>query len=446
MKIVIAGAGDIGFHLAQLLALEQQDIILIDTNQEVLDYVTTHLDVITIKGDSSSVPVLDEAGVRNAGLFLAVTTSEKTNLLAAILAKKLGAKQTIARINNREYLADITKDHFKQLGIDSLICPRQLAAQEIARLIRQASLTDIFDFEKGKISVIGFMLDESSPLVDLTIREIANNNPEVPFKPIAVLRNYQTIIPRGNFRLQGKDHIYCITKNDTIDQVIKFVGKDLVNVKNIMIVGGTDVGQATAQLLEEDYNVTLVEKDKECCKYLAESLDNTLIIKADPGNVELLKEEGLENMDAFIALTPNSETNIITSLMAEDAGVFKTIALVNNTDYTHISQNIGIDTIINKKLIAANNIFRFVRKGKVEAITSLHGVSAEIIEFVIEKNNRITKYRLKDLHFPSKAVIAGVIRGEESLIPDGNFILQLNDKVIVFALPEAISKVEELFR
>ena len=213
-----------------------------------------------------------------------------------------------------------------------------------------------------------------------------------------------------------------------------------------MIVGGTDVGQTTAQLLEKDYNVTIVDQSKETCKHLAENLDNTLIIKANPGNVELLKEEGLENMDAFIALTPNSETNIITSLMAEDAGVFKTIALVDNTDYTHISQNIGVDTIINKKLIAANNIFRFVRKGKVEAITSLHGVKAEIIEFIIQKNNRITKYRLKDLHFPYKAMIGGVIRGEESLIPDGNFQLQLHDKVIVFTLPEAISKVEEMFR
>jgi trk system potassium uptake protein TrkA len=446
MKIVIAGAGDIGFHLAKLLALEQQDIILIDTNQEVLDYVATHLDVSIIKGDSSSVSILNEAGVKNANLFLAVTTSEKNNLITAILAKKLGAKQTIARVNSREYLSEITKGHFAELGVDSLISPRQLAAQEIARLIRQVSLTDIFDFEKGKISVIGFMLDESSPLVDQTIREIDDNNPDVPFKPIAILRNHQTIIPRGDIKLHGKDHIYCITKNDTIDDVVKFVGKDLVRVKNIMIVGGTDVGQITAQLLEEEYNVTLVDKSKETCKQLAENLNNTLIIKADPGNVELLKEEGLKNMDAFIALTPNSETNIITSLMAEDAGVFKTIALVDNTDYTHISQNIGIDTIINKKLIAANNIFRFVRKGKVEAITSLHGVNAEIIEFVIQKNNRITKNELKDLHFPKKALIAGVIRGEESLIPDGNFQLQLHDKVIVFALPEAISKVEELFR
>ncbi len=446
MKIVIAGAGDIGFHLAKLLALEQQDIILIDINQEVLDYVATHLDVITIKGDSASITVLNDSGVRNADLFLAVTTSEKNNLVTAILAKKLGAKQTIARVNSREYLSEITKEHFAQLGVDSLISPRQLAAQEIVRLIHQVSLTDIFDFEKGKISVIGFMLDDHSPLVDQTIRDIDKSDPEVPFKPIAILRNHKTIIPKGDTKLHGKDHIYCITKNDTIDQVVKFVGKDLVKVKNIMIVGGTDIGLTTAHLLENEYNVTLVDKDKETCKQLAENLDNTLIVKGDPGNVELLKEEGLENMDAFIALTPNSETNIITSLMAEDAGVFKTIALVNNTDYTHISQNIGIDTIINKKLIAANNIFRFVRKGKVEAITSLHGVNAEIIEFIIQKNNRMTKHSLKDLHFPSKAVIAGVIRGEESLIPDGNFKMQLYDKVIVFALPEAISKVEELFR
>ncbi len=446
MKIVIAGAGDIGFHLAKLLSIEQQDIVLIDTNQEVLEYVSTHLDVITIKGDSSSVVVLNEAGVKNADLLLAVTTSEKTNLVTAILAKKMGAKQTIARVNTSEYLSGVAKEHFVQLGIDSLFSPRQLAAQEIARLIRQVSLTDIFDFEKGKISVIGFIVDEFSRLVDQTVREIGESNPRILFKPIAILRNHKTFIPRGDFRIHEKDHIYCITKNDSIDDIVKFVGKDLMKVKNIMIVGGSDVGLITAQLLENDYNISIVEKDKETCKLLAESLNNTLIIKADPGNVELLKEEGLENMDAFIALTPNSETNIITSLMAEDAGVRKTIALVNNTDYTHISQNIGIDTIINKKLIAANNIFRFVRKGKVEAITSLHGVNAEIIEFIIQKNNRITKNPLKELHFPLSAVIGGVIRGEESIIPDGNFQLQFNDRVIVFALPEAISKVEDLFR
>lgn len=446
MKIVIAGAGDIGFHLAQLLTFEQNDIILIDTNQEVLDYARTHLDVITIKGDSSSVGILEEAQIQNVGLVLAVTTSEKNNLITAILAKKMGARQTIARVNNSEYLEEDQKKRFAELGIDSLISPRQLAAQEIVRLVHQCSLTDIFDFEKGKLSVIGFTLDDSSPLVNRSIRAVDNANPNIDFNVIAILRDYRTIIPRGNTVLLRSDHVYCITRNEEIDDLVTFVGKDVVKVKNVMIIGGTDVGQTTAKLLEDTYNVTLVEKHKEMCKHLAEQLDNTLIIKGDPGNIELLKEEGLERMDAFIALTPNSETNIIASLMAEDCGVYKTIALVDNIDYTRISQNIGVDTLINKKLIAANNIFRFVRKGKIKAITSLHGVDAEIIEFVIHKNNRLTRKTLRALHFPEKALIAGVIRGEESIIPNGDFQLQVEDKVIVFTLPEAIPKVEELFR
>ncbi len=446
MKIIIAGAGDIGFHLAQLLVYEQKNIILIDTNQEVLDYARTHLDVITIRGDSSSVAILEEAGVEKAGLLLAVTTSEKNNLVTAILAKKMGARQTIARVNNNEYLAPEQKQRFQELGIDSLISPRQLAAQEVVRLVHQCSLTDIFDFEKGQLSVIGFTLDDSSPLINRKIREIDAANPDIPFHVMAILRGHKTLIPRGDHYLRRSDHVYCITKNESIDQVIKFVGKDLVKVKNVMIIGGTDVGHTTARLLEKEYNVTLVEDRKDICKQLAETLRDTLIIKGNPGNIELLKEEGLEKMDAFIALTPNSETNILASLMAEECGVYKTIALVDNIAYTHISQNIGVDTIINKKLIAANNIFRFVRKGNIEAITSMHGVDAEVIEYVIHKSNRLTKRSLRELHFPEKAIIGGVIRGDQSLIPNGDFQMQVGDKVIVFTMHEAIGKVEELFR
>lgn len=212
-----------------------------------------------------------------------------------------------------------------------------------------------------------------------------------------------------------------------------------------MILGGTDLGIATAKRLEDEYNVTLIEKDKERCKRISEQLNNSLIINGEPSNIELLEEEGLSRMDAFIALSDNSETNIIASLTAKNHGVYKTIAQVENKEYIHISQNIGVDTLINKKLIAANNIFRFVRKGQVEAITSLHGVDAEIIEFVVHKSNQITKKPLKELHFPKTALIGGVIRGEETLIPDGEFQLQLEDKVIIFALPEAINKLEKLF-
>jgi trk system potassium uptake protein len=217
-------------------------------------------------------------------------------------------------------------------------------------------------------------------------------------------------------------------------------------VKNIMILGGTELSRATAQRLENDYNVTLVIKDKDCCKKFAEVLPKTLIINGDFSNINLLVEEGLDNMDACIALAGNSETNIIASLTAKNHGVYKTIALVENKEYVHISQNIGVDTLINKKLIAANNIFRFVRKGKVEAITSLHGVDAEVIEFVVHRKNQLTRKPIRDLPFPKVALIGGVIRGEESYFPNGDFQLEVGDKVIVFALPDAIGKLEQLFR
>ena len=446
MKIVIAGAGDVGFHLAELLAYEDKDIVLIDTDQDVLDYASTHLDVLTIKGDSASPQVLENADVERANLFLAVTTSEKTNLVSAILAKKLGARQTIARVNSSEYLEEANKAMFRELGIDTLISPQELAAAEIARLVKQCSFTDIFEFENGKISLAGITLEESSRLVNVPLSNFSQYCKDDSVRPIAILRGHQTIIPRGDTVLRRGDHVYFISKSDNIDEINQLVGKRKVQLRNVMIIGGTPLARATAKRLENDYNVTLIEKEKEVCKALADELKNTLVIHGDAGNITLLEEEGLSRMDAFIALSPNSETNIIASLTAKNYGVFRTIAQVESKEYTHISQNIGVDTLINKKLIAANNIFRFVRKGRIEAITSLHGVDAEVIEFVVTKSNQLTKKNLRDLHFPKTALIGGIIRGEESLIPNGDFRLEVNDKVIVFALPEAISKVEQLFR
>ncbi len=446
MKIVIAGAGDVGFHLAELLAFENQDIILIDENQEVLDYAATHLDVMTLRGDSASIKVLRQADVNSASLFLAVTTSEKNNLMTAILAKQLGAKQTIARVKNREYLADEQLELFKKLGVDNLISPRSLAAKELTRLVSQCSFTDIFEFEDGKINLVGLTLDDYSPLVSRSLNEIQDKNLQNTILPIAILRGHQTIIPRGDTVLRRNDHIYFISKASCIKDVEDFVGRKHVEVKNVMIVGGSGLAYEAALSLQKDYNVKLVEKNKNRCKLLAEHLDNTLIIHGNASNIDLLESEGLSRMDVFIALTGNNETNIIACLTAKNRGVYKTIAQVENKEYTHISQNIGVDTLINKKLIAASNIFRFVRKGHIEAITALHGVDAEVIEYSIDKENQLTKKSLKDLHFPDTAIIGGVIRGEESLIPDGNFQLQKGDKVIIFALPESISRLEKLFR
>lgn len=445
MRIIIAGAGDIGFHLARLLSHEQQDIVLIDMDDEVLHYAATHLDVSTIAGDSASIKILEQAEVSKASLFLAMTTSEKNNLVSCILAKKMGAGQTVARVSNQEYLTDAQRESFCELGIDSIICPTQLAANEVIRLIDQTTVTDLFDFEEGRLTLAGVLIDSSSPVVNFTVGEIQERSGQY-FRPIAVQRGDKTIIPRENTVIYRKDHLYFLTTRKQIQEVLQLVGKSPVKVRNVMIIGGTEIGLKAAQLLENNYNVVIIEKDKHICKRLASELTSALVIKGDPSNMELLKEEGLERMDVFIAVTPNSETNIITSLLAEESGIVKTIALVDNVDYTHISQNIGVDTLINKKLIAANNVFRYVRKGNIEAIASLHGVDAEIIEFVIEKENRLTKNPISKLHFPREAVVAGVIRGSETLFPTGNTILQKNDRVIVLSQNKAIPKVEKLFR
>jgi trk system potassium uptake protein TrkA len=432
MKIVIAGAGDVGFHLAELLSIENLDIILIDLEQEVLDYAGTHLDVLTLRGDCASLDLLEQAQVRQAKLFLAVTTSEKTNLVSAILAKKLGARQVIARVNNPEYLCGEQKEIFKELGIDILMSPVQLAANEIERLINRCTFTDLFEFEDGKISLAGLTLRKNSPLLDMKVKDLKNVQPQSTLRPIAILRGHETIIPKGDTVLKRNDHIYFITKKDEIEELELLLGEKRKDIRKVMIIGGDKLSVSTALILEKKHQVILIVKNKEKAIELSEVLHSTLIIRGDYSNIELLKEEGLSNMDAFIALTENSETNIIASLTAKNYGVFKTIAQVENKEYIHLSQNIGVDTLINKKLIAANNIFRFVRKGKIEAVTSLHGVDAEVIEFIIHKENRTTRKPIKELHFPQTAIIGGVIRGEDSLTPDGNFQLQVGDKVVVF--------------
>ncbi len=442
MKIIISGVGGMGAHLTQLLEREKHDIIVIDTNKEVLDYVSSHSDVLAITGDSSSLRVLEEANVKECDLFVAVTTSEKNNLISSMLAKKLGAKKTIARVDNVEYLTPKQKEEFKSMGVDTLISPTQLATNEVKRLIKECHLTDLFNFEDGKISLLGYIIDDSEVIIGKPLRNIINIPGYQKFRPIAILRQGETIIPNGDTVIQAQDHIYFLTNKEQKEEVFCMINDKIKNIKKIMIVGSTSLAYNSAKALENKYEVKLISEDKKFCKRIAEKLPKTLVIMGNPNNIDILKEEGLENTDAYIALTENSETNIITSFMAENIGVFKTIALVENTAFTNISQNIGVDTIINTKIIAANNIFRFIRKGKIEAITSLHGVDAEVIEFIIQDKAKITKDTIMNLNFPKDAIIGGVIRGEETILPGGNFQIKAHDKVIIFAKYNVIKEVE----
>ena len=445
MKIIIAGAGDVGFHLAMLLSYENQEITIIDTDEEKLRHISSKLDVATIRGNCTSYKSLEEADVQNARLLISATSSEETNITTAIFAKHLGAKKTVARVKNLEYLQDREREYLRELGIDEIISPEYLASKEIKRLLNSNVLTDVFDFEGGKLTLLGLLIDEQCVLRNQTLSQLAHLNPDNDFITVALLRDGKTIIPHGDNTFMLGDHAYFIAKPSGVDRVLNFSQIKKKAIKNIMILGGSYIARHTAKTLSKKYNVKLIEKDKQKCFTLADEMPNVMVIHGDGRNSDLVDEEKLCNMDAFIALTGNSETNIISSLVAKNQGVGKTIALVENVDYIHLSQNIGVDTLINRKLIAANFIFRYIRKGDILAITSIHGVDAEILEFYVKEGSKITSQYIKNLNFPKNALISGVVRKENSVIPNGDFRIRMNDRVVVLCSPTAIHKVEEFF-
>ncbi|SEL05906.1 trk system potassium uptake protein TrkA [Aquimarina amphilecti] len=448
MKIIIAGAGEVGFHLAKLLSFESQDITLIDPDKECLNYADSHLDIRVIKGDATSISILKDARVDNVDMVISVTSSETTNITVCVLAKQLGAKRTIARISNTEFIENKEEVGFIKFGIDELISPEALAASEIELLLNQSAFSDSYEFEDGALTMVGTTLSSSALFVDKTVREAAEIFPELHFMPIAIQRSgtQYTIIPRGDTKFKEGDQVYFVTSKGGVDELYKLTGKVKEQIKKVMILGGSKIGhKTTCDLCDHKFRVKLIESDKDKAFDLADDLPNALIINGDGRNVELLEEENIDDMDAFIAVTGNSETNIMSCLVAKSKGVRKTIALVENMDYFQLSHSIGIDTLINKKLLAANNIFRFIRKGEVVAMTKLNNMNAELLEFVVKPTSEVSDNLIRDLDFPRSAIIAGVIRDGIGMIPLGGFYIKAGDRVVVCCLPKSIKKIENLF-
>lgn len=448
MKIIIAGAGDVGFHLAKLLSYESQDTYIIDLDGEKLEYINNHLDVITRRGDATSISLLKDIGVDSADLLLAVTESQNTNFAVSVIGKSLGAKKTIARIDNPEFL-DNSEVNFKDFGVDFMISPEELAAEEIQMMLDQSSFNDTVAFENGLFNVMGITLGYKSPLLDMTVREARETFTNVDFITIAIKRDgiAQTIIPRGDTEYKLDDQVYFSVPHYSTEDLYPIVGKEHLTIKNVMILGGSSIGSKTARnLCKDNFKVKLIEIQREKSQILAERLSDTLLINGDGTDIELLEEENIREMDAFVAVTGNSETNIMSCLVAKSKGVKKTVALVENMDYMNISQTIGINTLINKKLIAASSIFRHIRKGEILALANLHNIDAEVFEFEVLPNAKVTKKPIKDLKIPREAVFGGIIRDGKALMSLGDFQIEAGDKAIVFCLPEAIGTVEDLFR
>lgn len=445
MNIIIAGDGEVGFHLAKLLTDENHDITVVDQHTDLLKLVETHTDLMTIAGSSTCISVLERANIKRADLLISVVHDEHINLMTCIIGKKLGAKKTIARVTNTEYLGPKTLGIFNSLGVDHLVCPERLAAEEIVNLLEQNAATETFRFSDGKLILFMIKLDKNAKVVGKTLDQIASEFPDLAFRAVAIHRNSKTIIPRGDDEFRVNDMAYVVSKPGGIETLLQLGGKETFEINNVMIVGGGRIGRKTAVRMGDAYNIKLVELDKNRCLDLTDELPNSLIINGDARDIELLQDEGIENMDAFIAVTDNSETNILTCLHARKFGVKKTIAQVENIDYIDISQNIGIDTVINKKLITASYIARFTMGSHVTSTKLLHGIDAEVFEFVVKPGSTITKKPIRKLKFPEGAIIGGIVRGEESHIAIGNFNIKAGDKVMVFSMPSAVNKVDKFF-
>ena len=448
MKIIIAGAGEVGFHLAKLLSYESQEITLIDTNRESLNYADTHLDIKIIKGDATSIAILKEARVDTSDLLIGVTASETTNITVCVLAKQLGSKRTIARISNTEFINHKDEVGFTKFGIDELISPEALAASEIELSLKQSSFNESYEFEEGALNMAGLMLSKEASFVGKTVKEAAQIFPEIHFVPIAIQRlgTQYTIIPRGDTKFKEGDSVVFITSEGGAEELCKLTGKTNTDIKNVMILGGSQIGYKTARdLSDKGFNVKLFEGNKERAFEIADELPDILVINSDGRDVDLLNEESIGDMDAFIAVSGNSEANIMSCLVAKSKNVKKTIALVENMDYFELSHSIGIDTLVNKKLLAANNIFRYIRKGEVVAMTKLSNMNAELLEFEVKATSKICNKVIKDIDFPRSAIIGGVIRNGLGLIALGSFRIQEGDRVVVCSLLRSIKRVEKLF-
>ncbi|MBP5692587.1 MAG: Trk system potassium transporter TrkA [Bacteroidales bacterium] len=449
MKIIIAGAGEVGSHLAKMLSREANDITIIESDETKLDKLSELADVVTVHGDPTSIPVLRQAGAAKADLFIAVgpAQTQNTNIISSLLAKKMGAKKVTARINNDEYLEHDNKLIFTELGIDLLFYPEKMAAYEIIDLLKETGTSEFMDFARGKLQMAVFRLDDGAPLINKTLNILSNGHPEnKPFKPVAIARGNETIIPNADTKFQQGDLIFMVCKKEGFQELMIHSGKYDIDVKNLMIVGGGRIAEMLCRkMLHKVDHIKVIEARKERCEYLAEALPEVVVINGDARNTDLLVEEDAGGYDAFVAVTSSSETNILSCVAVKNMGVPKVIAEVENLEYITLAEDMGIDAVINKKLVTAGRIFRFTLSNKVRSIKCLNGSDAEVLEFIANPESAITKSPIKDLKFPKEAIIGGIIRGEESIIANSNTVVAPYDRVVVFALPQVLAKVNKFF-
>ncbi len=445
MRIIISSDNQLGYYVAKFLIKENHTISIIDSSKMLTKSFESYNEVIVYEGSPTSINTLKQAGVKKCDILIAVYRDENINITTCIMAKNLGAKQTIARIDNVEFLDTKNVKAFEKLGVDAMICPEKIAASEICKLIYQAAATEIIDFSDSQLSLFLFKLDEKSQVVDKTLNQISKENPQLQFRAVAIHRDGKTIIPTGQDVFKYNDYAYVITCPAGIDKLLKLSGKTNYKIDNIFIAGGSRIGRKAALELEKNKKVFVIEKEPTQIEKLVDILNTSTIIKGDARNVDLLDQENFQNADAFIALTNSSETNILTCLLAKKYGIKRIITLIDNVEFIEIAQKVGVDAIINKKLITASYISQFILKDKVAELKYLTGVDAEALEFIVKEKSKPSKKCICDLGLPKGAIVGGYVRKKRGYIATGKTQLEVGDKVVVFSLPQDVGKTIRIF-
>lgn len=444
MKIVIAGAGAVGTHLAKLLSVENQDIVLMDPDKEKLNFFGSNLEMITMAGSCTSLKDLTEVNIKDTDLFIAVTPEESINITACMLAANMGAKKTFARIDNYEYLLPKNKGFFEQLGIGSMVYPEMLAAKEIVSALKRPWVRQWVELCGGAIILVGVKVRENSELVNKYLYDLSREDKK--FHIVAIKRKSITIIPKGSDQVLAGDIVFFTTTKEHVEDLPKTTGKESFEIKNIMIMGGSRIAIRTCQYLPDNINIKLLESDREKSYQLLEKLPkNVTVFHNDGRNAEFLMQEGIKDMDAFVAVTGNSEANILACMAAKRFGVRKTVAEVENMDYISMAENLDIGTIINKRLITVSNIYRFLLSADVSNVKSLTVANADVAEIIARPNSRITKKEVKKITLPKNVTLGGLIRNGESMMIDGETMIEPYDHVVVFCLEDTLREAEILF-
>ena len=452
MRIVIEGAGEVGSHLAKMLASEANEITVIDEDEARLSKLGQTADVVTIVGNVSSIKALKEAQVEKADLFIAVNpnTSQDVNVVSAMLAKRLGCPKVSARIDDEEYLYSENRYLFTEMGVDMMFYPEKIAAGEIVDLLKRTASTDSMDFARGRLQMAVFKLEEDSPLLDMKLAEFSTalSSDQLQFRVVAVARGNETLMPRPDMRFKYHDLVFIITKREGIAPIMSFLGKSNIEVGRLMILGATPIGGMVAKSLSKQMEtIKVIDNDRKRCQDLSEKTDdNVIVVHGDGRNSDFLIEENIRDYDAFVAVTGSDEANILACVVARKFGVPRTIAQVENLEYVSLAEDMGVDAVINKKLVTAGRIFKMTLSNKVRFVRYMNGTDAEVLEFIVAPGSKITKYPLKDLQFPQNALICGVIRGNDAFIAVGDTQIEAYDRVAVFALPSAVAEVDKFFK